>query len=374
MPLVAPDQFPAVILAHPKIVTIAYAGDPLQGPFEQLADQVGSSDWWKQTTSEYCTNGDSGTCIGAATVLAHVTIGAEAKLPTKLAYRSIAAYLQSLIDAAIVPPPTEEVIYTFLFPSSIDLSEPGFVQCQDFGGYHDVAMVTPPSMVGGGDAGDGGGFPEGGSADKGGIAVPIAVIPRCPNPESFLATALTHEWLEAATDPIPDTGYNVHDEAFASFFYPEVGDLCDFEEPTMLGSGFTVNRGFSNRAASAGKNPCVPHAAGEVYFGAAPAQSMIELAVGESKTIDVMAFSESELPDWELAAFDLDTLYYRPSHLQIEVDKHYVHNGITAHVTVTLLEQPPRLPGARGRPGVAAAVASRQGKTTHYWPFLVLAR
>ncbi len=353
MPLVAPQQGGAAnVIAHPQIVTITFDTDSANTALEAFADTMVGSEWWAATTREYC-GGASGDCIGPLTVAAHVRLPTA---PASLTPAQVEAYLYQLIADHTVPAPSASVLYTFFFPSSVKLGEPGFEGCSAFDGYHSLSGNLPADTV---DAGalDGGPMPN----------VAYAVVARCSGSIPEVTLAAAHEWIEATTDP-DGYGFTVNDAAWGAFFYPEVGDLCDFEPTTQVGK-FTVQRGFSNLAAIAGKNPCVPSTPGELYFNAAPEKSRLKVAVGQSVTINVMPFSEKGAGEFTLDVVDVASLYGKPAVVRGTVEHDTVKNGLPVTVTLTLLSQPVPLP--TGDRAAVVALRSTQGKVQHYWPILV---
>ena len=106
---------------------------------------------------------------------------------------------------------------------------------------------------------------------------------------------MSHELLEAITDPFEvsainaappgvfptGVGFTGTDPANIAFEYvtsPELMDMCTLI-PDGTGHGafytpadfpYTMQRGWSNEAASHWKDPCLPAPAGEVYFNSVP--------------------------------------------------------------------------------------------------------
>ena len=351
IPQVVPQPgVPANVIAHPQIVTITFDTDGAKSDVQAFTDAMVGSEWWAATTREYCSGG--GDCIGPLSVAAHVSLPSA---PASLKLAEVESYLYQLIADHTVPAPSSDVIYTFFFPASVKLGEPGFEGCKAFDGYHSLTGNYP----GGVDAGDldGGPMPN----------VAYAVVARCSNKISEMTLTAAHEWIEAATDP-DGYGYTVNDPAWGAFFYSEVGDLCDFEPTTLVGK-YTVQRGYSNLAAKAGKNPCVPNTAGELYFNAAPEKSRVKIAVGQTVTIDVMPYSEKGVGEFTLDALDLATLYGKPAVVEATVDQSTVRNGLPVTVTLKLLSPP--VPLNTGERAAVVALRSTQGKVEHYWPILV---
>ena len=89
----------------------------------------------------------------------------------------------------------------------------------------------------------------------------------------------------------------------------EVGDLCA-QEPGAFTQfpelAYTVQRTWSNAAAMASHDPCVPALANEVYFNAVPELNDtitiggmftmlgVQIPVGQTKTIDLDLFSDGD--------------------------------------------------------------------------------
>src|SRR5262249_40227721 len=91
----------------------------------------------------------------------------------------------------------------------------------------------------------------------------------------------------------------------------EVGDMCaqfDGVFTQFPGLPYIVQRTWSNKAALAGHDPCVPALPGEVYVNAAPELTdqakvsfmgqtatfrAVKIPVGQSKTIDLDVFSDA---------------------------------------------------------------------------------
>ncbi len=342
---------PAHVIAHPQIVTITYDTDSAKADLQAFTDAMVGSEWWTATTHEYCTGG--GDCIGPLAVAAHVSLPTA---PTSLTLAQVEGYLYQLIADKKVPAPSANVIYTFFFPASVKLGEPGFEECVAFDGYHSLSGNLPDGTV---DAGslDGGAMPQ----------VAYAVVGRCSADIGEVTLTAAHEWIEAATDP-DGYGYTVDDPAWGAFFYSEVGDLCDFEPTTLVGK-YKVQRGYSNASGKAGKNPCVPNTPGELYFNASPEKSRVKVAVGQSVTINVMPFSEKGVGEFTLDALDLASLYGKPAVVEATVDQSTVRNGLPVTVTLKLLSQPQQL--NTGDRAAVVALRSTQGKVEHYWPILV---
>jgi len=127
-----------------------------------------------------------------------------------------------------------------------------------------------------------------GAVTVGSTDVVYAIVPRCDEYKTaadvtiagadFVTFAASHELLEAATDPLTTLGKPAYDHVddahvlWGTVFNTEVGDLCargQRWDSATKEVGYAVQRMWSNSAAKAGRDPCVP-APGDVYFNAVP--------------------------------------------------------------------------------------------------------
>ena len=238
---------------------------------------------------------------------------------------------------------------------------------QGFGAYHNTVSLKAASGDGGADAGIPG-------SD---VPTPYAIVPRCGDERETTLSA-SHEFIETATDPnvgVNDIAYYMNNPLWA-FAGGEVGDVCvDFGGTggdLYLESGFTVQRSWSNAAAKASHNPCVPEVASEVYFNVAPhgGDDQVRLKVGESKTIQLDAFSDGPMPaDWKVSAVDFATLQGRTANLSFAFNKTNAHNGSHINLTVKLESRPT---SGYAQYGIVSKLAGT--KNTRFWPAVVVAQ
>jgi hypothetical protein len=245
--------------------------------------------------------------------------------------------------------------------------------CVEIGGYHnDFAL----------------------DAAHGGQQVAYAVVPRCANFGGLMGIdAVTggesHELVEAATDPFPNASpaWAQVDETHLYWELAlgggEVGDMCaqDPEAFTQFSElPYVVQRIWSNKAALAGKDPCVPALPDEVYFNASPVLSDtidlsfegqplsmqgVKIAVGQSKTIQVDLFSDAKTSGpWTVEAKDFFALMGQPANLGLALDKSDGQNGSKLDLTIDVK--------SKSEFGVEIFfLISTLGQTTHYWVGLV---
>jgi hypothetical protein len=283
--LIAPDIYP-VFFSNDDAATVASLAD--------FTMNVGGTPYWTATTSEYG--------VGAAT--GHAAIKLAEAAPAKLDDSAIGPWLAARFAGNFgFPTPSANTLMVLYYPTSTTITFQGQQSCQVFGGYHKSAQVA-------------------------GHQVAYAVVPRCGNLDMTTGSA-SHEMVEAATDPDPlvDPAYVQVDEG--NFVWQlvlgggEAGDLCAQFAGVFTKFppfNYTVQRTWSNKAALAGHDPCVPQPAGEVYFNAAPVLpdiaalnvqgqtamvKSVKIPVGGTMTIPVQLFSDGPTGPWTVTATDL---------------------------------------------------------------------
>jgi hypothetical protein len=116
------------VLTAPVLVTITFAGDPLESFVQTFDDALGGLSWWNTTMGEYG--------VAPATSGGHVVIADAA--PTTISDTEIQQWLGARIDDATLPAPTDQTIYVLYYPDTTTITLPGAqgTSCQGFGGYH----------------------------------------------------------------------------------------------------------------------------------------------------------------------------------------------------------------------------------------------
>ncbi len=326
------------IMTAPVIVPVYFSTDDmaLLGGVSSFIDQVGSTQYWKATTSEYG--------VGPASSLPAITLTEAA--PNVIDDSQVAAWLAAKLNAndPAFPTPSVNTLFAIYYPAGTvitmnDLG--GGTSCQDFGAYHSSTTLD---------------------AAHGNAAVPYAVMPRCGDWGQFSgADALTipssHEFIEAATDPLPLSvpayGQPDADNLFWAFILGgETTDLCaqSYSSYTKFPGDidFAVARSWSNASALAGHNPCVPLIPGEVYFNAAPVMTDgidlgggmkskgVRIAQGESRTIELKLFSDGPTPPFDVYPEDMTSILGAGGSLGLELDEYAGQNGQILHLTITV--------------------------------------
>jgi hypothetical protein len=364
------------VMANPIIVPITWDSDPAQAMFDTFADTIGASTYWQATTSEY---GVGPAVSGTAN---HVHISTAA--PTTITDSE----LQSMVTTnagTTWPAETQDTIFIFFIAPTTSLEMGNSTACAEgTGGYHGQLSSS---------------------------GNPYAVVASCdfkitPSAATQSMASATHEIIESATDPQPNTNtayYHFTDPGFAFEYFQqiqdtEIGDACEFFPDSFFeyqdtATPFTswVQRTWSNKSPLAGHAPCVPELPGEVYFNVTPfGQQMVTVTVksfngtqtqqtlgykipaGTSSMFQVGFYSEADTGGpWSLSAVvgnPLDPLLggstldtKNTSSVTASVDKTSGVNGEKAWVTVNV-----KTSGATFQGELITLISS--GSSTHYMP------
>jgi hypothetical protein len=332
------------VIKSPKLVEITFQGDPLQADIDNFMSDLGNATvYWAGTTAEYG--------VGPLSAITGVTLSEAA--PTTIADADLQLWLAREIAAKTVPAPDENTIYVIYYPqgtvvtmgSGADLGS----LCTDFQGYHDNLATSAGTLVA------------------------YGVVGRCPSAAPNVAeidqvtAEASHEIIEAATDPYPTSNpafieLDMEDQGWELVAGPEIGDMCAANpDAFFVPPGMTnlVQRVWSNVAAAAGHDPCVPFGTSP-YFNSAPVMNDsvqvsgsqfppfttrgVQIAIGSSKTIDVDLYSDGPTSGpWQVAAVDLSSAFFGSAQpaLSFQFDKTEGQNGDTLHLTITALAMGP---------------------------------
>jgi hypothetical protein len=294
-----------VIYAHPKLVTITYQDYAVKAQVEAWGDAVVNTSWWTTVGAEYG--------IGAMTHAAKYTIPVHSPNTTPIEDKDIEAEIKSLVATGVVPTPPygdSEYIYMIYIPATVPLG----LSLQGLGGYH--AMVTLPS----------------------GTRYSYAVVLDDNNLDDTTVTS-SHELIEAATDPYdpPLEGWIVNVQMPDPWYLAlgEVADLCNFEDPVQEGA-YMYQRSWSNAAAAADKNPCIPNQDEAWETVSADPATMPTLAAGDSMDFTLTGWSTAlEMNDWTLdISTPADYSEFSPTEMVAHLSDKSINNGTT--VTLTL--------------------------------------
>jgi hypothetical protein len=323
------------VLTTPRVIAFTYNSDVNQGDVDTFTTQLAASTYWPAIASEYG--------VGALTVGTPVHLTGAA--PTSTTDAAVVKKLQTNLSGAnpVWGAPDPMAIYAFVFPEGSNVDSGC---CTDFGGYHDETTV-------------------------GNTKVAYAILCTCPGFDGpgfttleSLTTALSHEIIEAATDPFPQTdpAFTMTDDANISWSLitqGEVGDMCEFDADQYLkpaDMNYIVQRSWSNAAAAAGKDPCVLESTPpDVYFNSVPVVSDtlnatwyfgpvvtkgVKIPLGQTRTIDVQLFSDAPMPGpWTVAVYDYNEIYGGTPNLQMSFNTTTGSNGDVLKLTIKALKK-----------------------------------
>ncbi len=366
-PAFKPTDVPQVVdlggpvMPTPKIVPVFFADDDAMttASLADFVSKVGQTQYWKAFTTEYG--------VGAATGLPTIELTAADNPPSTLDDSAIEPWLASKLNAndPAWGTPDTNTIYALFYPAGVTITlggggtpdagaDAGFggaaTSCVDFGGYHQNIQLDMNHQF---------------------MNVAYAVIPRCATFGKLtgldvLTGAGSHEFAEAVTDPFPTStsvnpAYGQVDDAhlYWEFFLGggEIGDMCaqnssSFTKFPELPS-YTVQRSWSNMAAMAGLDPCVPPVASEVYFNSLPVlndtlmlniggQTVtakgVHIPAGQSATVELDLFSLAPTSGpWTLSALDGAAIRGQTPQLQFAFDKPSGQNGDKINMTITVV-------------------------------------
>jgi hypothetical protein len=370
------------VLASPKIYLVFYPSYALEPDLKTFAQSMATSPYWTTTTSEYG--------VGAFTYAG--TIDLTDTPPQTISQTDIQSWVATELQNGAFGTPDPQAIYTIVYPPTTTVTQPNPISpilgdvksCQAFGGYHDNTSAA--------------------IGDAGATSFAYAVIPTC-GPITTLTETLSHEWIEAATDPQVTTSgtFTLTGGPNAAFYGPdtdhlvwallgggEIGDLC---EPEGVNAYVTpsdlkraVQRTWSNASAQGSHDPCVPVASG-AFFDSAPVLDQtvsftsqltgtittkgVVIPQGQSKTIEVDLFSDGDTGGpWTVSASDVLSTYYgsyglKPT-MTFDWDRTSGQNGEKLHLTITVTGPSP-VGGAH-----AFMITSKLGGRQTVWPGLVV--
>lgn len=266
----------AEVLSAPHLVPVYFKNAPDQDQKTGFLNRLIHSQSWL-ALKEYG--------VGAATMGADVPLNVDAA--DKVQDSEIQALLNAQIANGVIKADPNTFLVLF-YPASTTVTAGG-ASCVRFNAYH-AHFKTPA-----------------------GLRVAYAVVPDCRRGLGDMTTAISHEVLEGVVDPY-QTGYRAVQGDFswaAAFDSAEIGDMCEHNSDlTARENSDVIARVWSNAAAKAGHNPCVPQRSplqGDVYFNSVPqlddtvqlvhgggmgVAKGIVIAPGQSKAIRVRLFSD----------------------------------------------------------------------------------
>jgi hypothetical protein len=270
-----------VVLKSMKLVTVVATGDPNANSYFAFGDALIASNYWKSFSTEYD--------LGTPTTNVHVTGAAITKDPNSA---TMEAYIAASIKGNAAAAPDGNTMYMLYLPTGIEIlddqSNSPNTNCQFYGGYHTT---------------------YGTNGDAWGVGQHCPVQGAGITDAQWMTIVGSHEIIEAATDPTPDTGYSPgqpdtttpwNQSPWQTALYGEVGDLCVETEVTE--GSFTYQRIWSNAAAAKGGDPCVPATSQYAYVNTSAPQGWYTATSGGSVDIPLTGFSDRATKDWAITA------------------------------------------------------------------------
>jgi hypothetical protein len=329
------------VLSAPRVLPILFPNDSGTTDVKAFLQELAASTTWTAQTSEYG--------VGPLIVLPAVTVTGTAA--TTYSDAALRAMIQSntsgtnpawgALDA--------KTIYFFLLPQGTIESDSSGACCSEFLGYHSDARV-------------------------GGTYVPYAVGCTCPGTTGVTSlqgrtATIDHELVEASTDPYPnsDPAFTQEDDddiVWTLVTGGEVADMCEFDDDANVvpaGAKYMIQRTWSNKAAAAGQNPCVPSASGAPYLNTFAGLSRItdnalangfmtmgiNIPIGQKKTIPLTLSSNAATSGtWTVKVYDYDEIIAgTAAGLTFSQDKTSGRNGDTIQLTITAVRADPSIAG-----------------------------
>ena len=329
------------VLAHPKLVVATFGDEPFAAQLETFARTIGATPYWKDTTAEYG--------VGPATFARSVRIPTA---PATITQQGVKAWLAEQLDGTHPEwgTPDDETVLTVVYPRSTTVMLGDESSCDVSPAWHGEVVL------------------------KSGKLLPYAAITRCDpiiglEGIDFLTSGLSHEWIEASTNPFwftkPAYGAPTSEDAhWTTVNSGEVSDMCantpniDF---VPEGFPFTVQRSWSNDSAAAGHDPCVPRLPEPYFIAATTTAEMVAVGgiveantvrgivvpVGESRTVAIALSSDGATAGpWTVKARDFAPRLGEKPDLELAWDRTSGVNGDILHLTIKRLKADAQLGGA----------------------------
>jgi hypothetical protein len=427
------------VLTKPVVVTVTWPGDTNASTWEAFGDSIGASSYWAATTAPYG--------VGPATSGASNHVRMTQPLPASVSFYDLENFVIAAVQAAqsdggapnmglpdASAPNAGVPDGSSLDGSSLDGSSLDGSSLD--GSSLDAGAPNPswplPTLDGSGhsqtiyslfiapsttetDPGSGtsfcslGGYGYHDAVTVGATSVVFTVVLECTQQQTTaeLEESATHEDVEAATNPYVTSttmmGYKGFDAMHAAWdvytgYNDELADACEnwadsyYQESVAF--PYWAQRSWSNTAALAGHDPCVPAPAGPYHGmtlfpsqestvrvdqsslgGPASDTRAFEATLGQPLTFQVGYFSDGNAPPWTIA-YDFPSALFNTvgrsvsnGRANVAIDKTSGQNGDRANVTVTVT--------AKGASGFHVMAITWDPPTSgpylpHYLPLLIV--
>jgi hypothetical protein len=323
------------VLANPRFQAVTFAGDDptVTAALEDFLQRVGATTYFADNTSQYA--------VGSAT--AETSISLTEAAPALTDDEQIQTWLAGNLTGANPAFGTVDAntLFVLIYPAATEVSVGSQQGCVSFGSYHSELTLDSAHAN---------------------AAVPYVVLPRCSSFNGLTGiaaatAALSTALLDAVTDPdsITNSAWVETDQNHVAWATAagggEICSLCALE-PESFGLlseiPYTAERCWSNLAAAAGHDPCVPAPSGVSYFNAMPvlpdtvnfegvATAAVQIPAGTSRTIAVDLFSDAATSGpISVSALDYAASMGKPPVLTLALDSATGLNGQHLNLTVTV--------------------------------------
>jgi hypothetical protein len=321
------------VLTHPRVQMISWASDPQGAVADGFVQELLTTSYWSITTSEY----------GVGPLMAAMPVHLPDPIPSSYTDALFTQLITTNTTGASPAwgPVDTQTIYVIAIPKGVVFDDGTGDKCctGDYDGYHDEATI-------------------------GGTRVAYAVTCTCPGfdgPSETDAQQLTvvvsHELVESATDPYFQSAAGIaqSDDAHLAWTVAtqgEAADMCELntDADVIPADGtYTVQRTWSNAAALAGQNPCVPWSG--VYNGTEPVMpdkkvlsyfgeswnaAVVKIPMGQTGMVDIPLFSSGPSGAWTVKAYDYSADYGGGAKLlNLSLDRETGQNGDVLHLSIT---------------------------------------
>ncbi len=307
------------VLTNPVLVTITFDDDPNQATLQQFGKFLVQSNWYAQISPQFS--------LGTAS---EVDVDLDAGAPTSIDDSVIQTNVAALIQAGTAPGlngggvTLQNAVYVAYYPATTSITLQGQAVCSvSAGGYHNQSTLST------------------------GQSFSYAVVTDCegqlpvPSPDNIEWSA-SHEFIEAATDPLPETdpAWQINATQITPTTNPwaaiggEVADLCTGIFPQWSEGGYpAINRVWSDSSAASGGDPCLPEPAGDPYYSTdLEPQTFVPVSAGSQTTFTVTGWSTAAVPDWQIFAENYEGTFTANATLSAAT----LNNGLSATLTVAV--------------------------------------
>jgi hypothetical protein len=295
------------VLDEAELITITFPDFVDKDAVEQFGDWFMTSDFYTTMGAEYG--------LKAGRHLAKVALPDDVP-------KSDGALRHLLIDRiadGTLPDPAQygQAMYVAYLPPGAKWNG-GVPFCGAAAAYHDVFEVN-------------------------GVQATYAIVGDCePMPDYGAVSNASHEIIEMATDPFI-TGWYVNPgktDAWHYMYDDEIADMCEYF-PIVMVDGFPLTRYWSNEAAKADKNPCLPVPDDDPVYrevSSDPA-TIVHVKPGESTTFTLTGWSTAPTDPWAIFA-EVEPAYsdftYYHNKITLDLGTKILGNGDTSQLTVTM--------------------------------------